>query len=220
MASGSKARAVGGRSGAGQRWQVEAVGRGWAGRSGLVGQGFTYKTSRINVGFSPWVRFSGLSPKFKNRPKKKGTAMMTVQQFRASFGDGQQCGEHLSRQRWPEGFACPRCGGSSRGYMAVRQVHKIRKAMSDRDQRYRLSGLVEVDEGRFGGEEACAACPTAPASRFADRNEKSTKWGNREQGVEDLALGTLLSTPSPLRSVFAVFPAGLSSVAKKRSSPS
>jgi hypothetical protein len=100
------------------------------------------------------------------------------------------------------------------------KVHKIRKAMSDRDQRYRLSGLVEVDEGRFGGEEACAACPTAPASRFADRNEKSTKWGNREQGVEDLALGTLLSTPSPLRSVFAVFPAGLSSVAKKRSSPS
>jgi hypothetical protein len=32
-------------------------------------------------------------------------------------------------------------------------LHKIRKAMGDRDQRYRLSGLVEVDEGYVGGEE-------------------------------------------------------------------
>lgn len=141
--------------------------------------------------------------------------MMTVQQFRRLFGDEQQCGEQLSRQRWPEGFICPRCGGPSRGYMAARQVHecarcsyqcsitagtifhktrtplcswfwaiyrmsqdkkgisamqlakeigvsyptawlmlhKIREAMSDRDQRYRLSGLVEVDEGYVGGEE-------------------------------------------------------------------
>jgi len=137
---------------------------------------------------------------------------MTVQQFRASFGDEQKCGEQLSRQRWPEGFQCPRCGGPSRGYMAERQVHecalcayqcsvtagtifhktrtplsswfwaiyrmshdkkgisamqlakeigvsyptawlmlhKIRKAMSDRDQHYRLNGLVEVDEGYVG----------------------------------------------------------------------
>lgn len=141
--------------------------------------------------------------------------MMTVREFRASFGDEQQCGEHLSRQRWPEGFCCPRCAGPSRGYISARQVHecarcgyqcsvtagtifhktrtpltswfwaiyrmsydkkgisamqlakeigvsyptawlmlhKIRKAMSDRDQRYRLSGLVEVDEGYVGGEE-------------------------------------------------------------------
>jgi len=32
-------------------------------------------------------------------------------------------------------------------------LHKIRKAMGDRDQGYRLSGLVEVDEGYVGGEE-------------------------------------------------------------------
>ncbi len=141
--------------------------------------------------------------------------MMTVQQFRASFGEEQQCGEQLSRQRWAEGFTCPRCGGPSRGYMVVRQVHecahcgyqcsvtagtifhktrtplacwfwaiyrmshdkkgisamqlakeigvsyptawlmlhKIRKAMGDRDQGYRLKGLVEVDEGYVGGQE-------------------------------------------------------------------
>jgi transposase-like protein len=149
------------------------------------------------------------------RSTTKRDGMMTVQQFRASFGNEQQCGEQLSRQRWPEGFKCPRCGGPSRGYMAARQVHecalcayqcsvtagtifhktrtplgswfwaiyrmshdkkgisamqlakeigvsyptawlmlhKIRKAMSDRDQHYRLSGLVEVDEGYVGGEE-------------------------------------------------------------------
>jgi transposase-like protein len=32
-------------------------------------------------------------------------------------------------------------------------LHKIRKAMLDRDQGYRLKGLVEVDEGYVGGEE-------------------------------------------------------------------
>ena len=31
--------------------------------------------------------------------------------------------------------------------------HKIRKAMEDRNQRYRLGGLIEVDEGYVGGEE-------------------------------------------------------------------
>ncbi len=31
--------------------------------------------------------------------------------------------------------------------------HKIRKAMQDRDRRYRLSGLVELDEGYVGGAE-------------------------------------------------------------------
>jgi transposase-like protein len=32
-------------------------------------------------------------------------------------------------------------------------LHKIRKAMGDRDRRYRLRGLVEVDEGYVGGQE-------------------------------------------------------------------
>lgn len=31
--------------------------------------------------------------------------------------------------------------------------HKIRKAMADRDQRYQLKGLIEVDEGYVGGKE-------------------------------------------------------------------
>jgi hypothetical protein len=49
---------------------------------------------------------------------------MTVREFRLRFGDERQCGEQLSRQRWPDVFACPRCGGPSRGYMATLQVHE------------------------------------------------------------------------------------------------
>lgn len=50
--------------------------------------------------------------------------MLTVHQFRSSFGEEAQCGAQLSRQRWPEGFRCPRCGGSSRGYMVARRLHE------------------------------------------------------------------------------------------------
>jgi transposase-like protein len=32
--------------------------------------------------------------------------------------------------------------------------HKIRKAMEDRDQRYKLHGIIEVDEGYVGGAES------------------------------------------------------------------
>jgi len=135
-----------------------------------------------------------------------------VQEFQAHFGDERQCGEQLSRQRWPEGFVCPRCGGPSRGYMSARQVHecarcgyqcsvtagtvfhktrvpltgwlwaiyrlshdkkgisalqlkkeigvsyetawlllhKLRKAMADRDRSYKLGGSVEADVGYVG----------------------------------------------------------------------
>jgi len=135
-----------------------------------------------------------------------GVRMLTVGEFRAQFGEEAQCAEQLSRQRWPEGFRCPRCGGGTRGYIASRQVyeckqcgyqcsvtagtifhktrtpltgwfwaiyrmshdkkgisavqlmkeigvsyttawlmrHKIRKAMEDRDHRYKLHGIIEM----------------------------------------------------------------------------
>lgn len=50
--------------------------------------------------------------------------MLTVQQFRSLYGEEEQCWAQLSRQRWPEGFRCPRCGGGSRGYMVARRVHE------------------------------------------------------------------------------------------------
>lgn len=54
----------------------------------------------------------------------KRSRMLTVQQFGAQFGEEAQCMEHLSRQRWPAGFTCPRCQGCSRGYLASRRVHE------------------------------------------------------------------------------------------------
>src|ERR1035437_535014 len=158
---------------------------------------------------------------------KKNLRMLTVQEFRSLFGEESGCGEQLNRQRWPDGFRCPRCDGPSRGYMSDRQVHecarcayqcsvtagtifhktrtpltswfwaiyrmshdkkgisalqlskeigvgyrtawlmqhKIRKAMDDRDQSYKLSGLIEVDEGYVGGEEHGEAPPRGAAPR-------------------------------------------------------
>ncbi len=145
-----------------------------------------------------------------------GARMLTVGEFRAQFGEESQCAEQLTRQRWPEGFRCPRCAGTTRGYLASRRVHecrlcayqcsvtagtifhktrtpltswfwavyrmshdkkgisavqlskeigvsyvtawtmqhKIRKAMEDRDQRYKLHGIIEMDEGYVGGAES------------------------------------------------------------------
>src|ERR1035438_9837729 len=60
----------------------------------------------------------------KKPGSKSGTKMLTVLEFQTQFGDEQQRGDQLSRQRWPEGFSCPRCGGPSRGDMASRQVHE------------------------------------------------------------------------------------------------
>jgi len=50
--------------------------------------------------------------------------MTTVAEFRAQFPDEAAHARYLGAQRWPEGFACPRCGGGSRGYMASRGVYE------------------------------------------------------------------------------------------------
>src|SRR5437870_10422191 len=57
-----------------------------------------------------------------NRLKKRRS--LTVKEFRARFGDDDQCARYLASERWPNGFRCPRCGGRSRGYMASRQVEE------------------------------------------------------------------------------------------------
>lgn len=59
-----------------------------------------------------------------NPLKLKRKCIVTVSEFHSRFGDEAQCGQHLTAQRWPNGFACPRCGGRSRGYMASRRVHE------------------------------------------------------------------------------------------------
>lgn len=63
-------------------------------------------------------------PSMRNHKPLKKKHIITVLEFRSSFPDEAACAQYLSRQRWPEGFVCPRCGGRSRGYMASRRVHE------------------------------------------------------------------------------------------------
>jgi len=52
-----------------------------------------------------------------------------VGEFRTQFGEESQCAEQLTRQRWPEGFRCPRCSGATRGYVASRRVHECKQCV-------------------------------------------------------------------------------------------
>lgn len=134
-------------------------------------------------------------------------------QFQKRFATEPRCRSYLIKQRWPEGFICPRChhhGGyfikkrnsfqcqqcryqasvtagtifhktktplrkwfwmiyllsqskNSFSVLALQKLlnindyrtawlmaHKIRKALADRDARYKLGGLIEMDDGYFG----------------------------------------------------------------------
>jgi len=134
-------------------------------------------------------------------------------QFQKRFATEARCHAYLIKQRWPNGFMCPRCQ-HTRGYFiqsrllyqcqrcryqssvtagtvfhktktplrkwfwmiyllsqnkngcsvlalqkllqinlyrtAWTMAHKIRKALADRDARYRLAGLIEMDDAYFG----------------------------------------------------------------------
>ena len=134
-------------------------------------------------------------------------------EFQKAFPDDEACNKHLTQQRWPEGFVCPKCGHDDAWYLTGRKLfdckscrfqtsliagtifegtrtplikwywllyhmamdkvgvsisemqrileisqyrtawlmaHKVRKAMADRDARYGLAGLIEMDESFFG----------------------------------------------------------------------
>ena len=141
---------------------------------------------------------------------------ISFREFRRRFQTGEVCEEYLFQQRWPNGFVCPKCGGSGcyqlRGrreyickhchrqssvtvgtvlhrthlpltvwfwamYLVVRDkrgisavqlsreleisyssawylLHRLRKAMGQRDQDYVLSGIVELDDAYFGAPKS------------------------------------------------------------------
>jgi hypothetical protein len=143
----------------------------------------------------------------------KGYSERSLLGFQEAFATEEACAQHLHAMRWPEGFACPRCGQREAWYLRSRHLlvckrcraqgsltagtifhktrtplvkwywllyrmamdkvgvsvaemqrvleikdyktawlmaHKVRKAMADRDARYRLAGLVEMDDAFFG----------------------------------------------------------------------
>jgi transposase-like protein len=139
---------------------------------------------------------------------------MDLLEFQQQFATEEACAEYLFNLRWPNGFVCPRCGGTRYSihstrhlweclnmdcryqasltagtimhrtriplrkwfwamFLMVRQkngisalglkrlisvsyqtawtmMHKIRKAMADRNARYLLTGIVEMDDSYFG----------------------------------------------------------------------
>ncbi len=52
---------------------------------------------------------------------------LSLQEFEDRFPDDEACAEHLFRIRFPDGFACPRCGGSrATRLQRPRGVHECR----------------------------------------------------------------------------------------------
>ena len=46
----------------------------------------------------------------------------TLLEFQAAFGTEEQCRSYLERQKWPNGFRCPRCGCRKSWYVASRML--------------------------------------------------------------------------------------------------
>ena len=137
---------------------------------------------------------------------------MNIIEFQAKYGTEEQCRQHLFKQRWTEGYECPKCRNKEyfnvqsrnlyqckscnyqasvtartifdktrtplvKWFMAIYLVsedkrgisalalkdkigvayftawtmlHKIRHAMGERDSKYLLDGIIEMDEAFFG----------------------------------------------------------------------
>ena len=57
----------------------------------------------------------------------KGYEERSLLAFQRTFGSEEACGEHLARQRWPEGFVCPRCGHGSAWYLPGRRLYDCQR---------------------------------------------------------------------------------------------
>ncbi|MBU1672186.1 MAG: IS1595 family transposase [Actinobacteria bacterium] len=47
-------------------------------------------------------------------------------QFTDRFPDEESCQEYLFRRRWPDGYACPRCGGMIYSHISTRNLYQCR----------------------------------------------------------------------------------------------
>jgi transposase-like protein len=60
-------------------------------------------------------------------------------EFQQEFPDDEACAKHLAAQRWPNGFACSRCGHKEAWYLANRQLFDCKKC---RFQRSLTAGTI------------------------------------------------------------------------------
>lgn len=151
-------------------------------------------------------------------------------QFQKRFATEKRCMNYLIKQRWPNGFICPKCSHDQGYFIQTRALyqckkcgyqasvtagtifhktrtplrkwfwmiyllsqnksgysvnglreflnitlyktawfmaHKIRKALADRESRYKLAGIIEMDDSYFGQRKA-----TGKRGRGADKKAK------------------------------------------------
>jgi hypothetical protein len=48
---------------------------------------------------------------------------LSLREFQSLYGSQTQCEAALEKARWPNGFRCPRCGGSEHGLVYGRGPH-------------------------------------------------------------------------------------------------
>jgi hypothetical protein len=51
---------------------------------------------------------------------------ITMIEFMHQFADDDACRAYLKKMRWPDGFVCPRCQGTSASYLVTRRLHQCR----------------------------------------------------------------------------------------------
>jgi transposase-like protein len=51
---------------------------------------------------------------------------ITMIEFMHQFADEDACRAYLEKMRWPDGFVCPRCQGTSASYLVTRRLHQCR----------------------------------------------------------------------------------------------
>jgi transposase-like protein len=66
---------------------------------------------------------------------------MSIPEFLRSFGTEAQCAEALKQARWPQGFACPRCGGADH-YVVGHGARKLFQCNGCRHQSSLTSGSL------------------------------------------------------------------------------
>ena len=50
----------------------------------------------------------------------------SLAEFQAGFADDEACRHYLMACRWPDGFRCPRCGGTGSYLLATRDLLQCR----------------------------------------------------------------------------------------------
>lgn len=51
-------------------------------------------------------------------------------EFQKAFPDDEACEKHLTQQRWPKGFVCPKCGHAKAWYLTSRKLFDCKSCRS------------------------------------------------------------------------------------------